>query len=92
MDTSIVSILGIRDLRTLTNLLYETFKKGRKFIDIADFRKTPLVGGVTDTSPATHSYLPAHKPANGADAQRALPAELLILNETSLPQLVVKSL
>ncbi len=46
---------------------------------------------VTET-PATNGYLGAHKPANGADASLAEPAELLILDETSLPQLEVTAL
>ncbi|MFI5133893.1 MAG: hypothetical protein ACHQEB_06125 [Chitinophagales bacterium] len=37
MDTSTVSILTIRDLRTLTNMVYEANNNGRDFIDISDF-------------------------------------------------------
>jgi hypothetical protein len=64
---------------------------GVAFTDVTGFQKTSLVAGVTVTIAAVKGYLTAHKPANGADSLLAQPAELLILDESSLPQLEVKS-
>ena len=65
---------------------------GVAFIDVAGFQKTALVAGATVTAAAVQGYLNAYKPANGGDLLLAEPAELLILDESSWPQLEVKSL
>ena len=64
---------------------------GVAFIDVVHFQKTAAVAGGIVTVPAVQGYLSAHQPADGVAAALAEPAELLILDEMSLPQLEVKS-
>lgn len=63
---------------------------GVAFVDVTGFSKTAfdVASNTTTVVAAEHGYLRAHKPANGANDE---PTELLILDETSLPQLNVRS-
>jgi predicted phage baseplate assembly protein len=68
---------------------------GVAFIDVTGFQKSALSVDkgktVVTTTDAVQGYLNAFKPANGGDLLLAEPAELLILDESSLPQLEVES-
>jgi len=64
---------------------------GVAFIDAMGFEKTSKVDGASATENAVNGYLPAHRPANGADILLAEPAELLIFDETSLSRLEVRT-
>jgi hypothetical protein len=64
---------------------------GVAFVDVEEnsFRKTTRVASSVTEILAVNGYLAAHVPASGADSTLAEPAELLILDETSLPRLEV---
>jgi predicted phage baseplate assembly protein len=66
---------------------------GVAFVDVTGFSKTAFDVATRSMRPsdAQHGYLHADKPANGTDAALAEPAELLILDEISLPQLEVSA-
>ncbi len=65
---------------------------GVAFIEVNEFKKTSVVNGQAKTTDAEKGYLIAHQPANGVDVLQAEPAEMLILDESSLSQLEVRAL